>query len=47
MINVGETITLGLRGHSTAELLRNADGVGGINFSRKKCYKGVRFNECY
>ena len=25
-------------------MLRNADGGGGIIFSGKKCYEGVRFN---
>ena len=25
-------------------MLRNADGVGGVKFSRKKRYEGVRFN---
>ena len=25
-------------------MLRNADGGGGVNFSKKKCYEGVRFN---
>ena len=26
-------------------MLRKADGVGGVKFSRKKCYEGVSFNE--
>ena len=25
-------------------MLRNANGVGGVKFSGKKCYEGVRFN---
>ena len=25
-------------------MLRNADGVGGVRFSGKKCYEGVMFN---
>ena len=25
-------------------MLRNADWVGGVNFSGKKCYEGVMFN---
>ena len=25
-------------------MLRNADGGGGVTFSGKKCYEGVRFN---
>ena len=26
------------------QVLRNADGVGGVRFSGKKLYEGVRFN---
>ena len=33
---------LGLRCHSS--VIRNADGVGGVIFSSKKRYEGVRFN---
>ena len=47
MINVGETITVNTRPKGSFNYYVTQVGWGGINFSRKKCYKGVRFNECY
>ena len=45
MINVRETITVNTRPKARSfKCYATQVGVGGINFSGKKHYKGVRFN---
>ena len=44
MIVLAKVITCLIHTYGAIQVLRNADGVGGVKFSGKKRYEGVRFN---